>query len=63
IEEGERAYIERLISISRYRGIRHQDGSPLRVNELILMQGLLAANSEMKEGYRRTSNGFRAIPC
>ncbi|KAI3989633.1 hypothetical protein MKX01_036242 [Papaver californicum] len=26
----ERAYIERLISISRYRGIRHQEGSPLR---------------------------------
>nr|UTT74622.1 ribosomal protein S13 [Erythropalum scandens] len=26
----ERADIERLISISRYRGIRHQDGSPLR---------------------------------
>ena len=29
-QRGERADIERLISISRYRGIRHQDGSPLR---------------------------------
>ncbi|KAI4973061.1 hypothetical protein ZWY2020_015050 [Hordeum vulgare] len=27
---GRTADIERLISISRYRGIRHQDGSPLR---------------------------------
>ncbi|KAI4983705.1 hypothetical protein ZWY2020_025571 [Hordeum vulgare] len=27
---GERADIERLTSISRYRGIHHQDGSPLR---------------------------------
>nr|QJH92071.1 ribosomal protein S13 [Podocarpus macrophyllus]QXE44224.1 ribosomal protein S13 [Podocarpus macrophyllus] len=27
---GKRADIERLISISRYRGIRHQDGLPLR---------------------------------
>ena len=30
LKRGERADIERLISISRYRGIRHQDGSPLR---------------------------------
>ncbi|CAN4117900.1 unnamed protein product [Withania somnifera] len=30
IQRGERADIERLISISCYRGIRHQDGSPLR---------------------------------
>nr|WBN94521.1 ribosomal protein S13 [Rhodiola sacra] len=30
LERGERADIERLISISCYRGIRHQDGSPLR---------------------------------
>nr|UTM92000.1 ribosomal protein S13 [Gastrodia kachinensis] len=29
-QRGERADIERLISLSRYRGIRHQDGSPLR---------------------------------
>ena len=29
-KRGERADIKRLISISRYRGIRHQDGSPLR---------------------------------
>ncbi|KAG9438564.1 hypothetical protein H6P81_021486 [Aristolochia fimbriata] len=28
LKRGERADIERLISISRYRGIRHQDGSP-----------------------------------
>ena len=30
LKRGERADIERLISISCYRGIRHQDGSPLR---------------------------------
>nr|CAD30287.1 ribosomal protein S13 [Veratrum latifolium] len=30
LKRGERADIERFISISRYRGIRHQDGSPLR---------------------------------
>nr|ULQ70070.1 ribosomal protein S13 [Xyris pauciflora] len=30
LKRGERADIERNISISRYRGIRHQDGSPLR---------------------------------
>nr|ARX11155.1 ribosomal protein S13 [Triantha glutinosa]QKO27374.1 ribosomal protein S13 [Tofieldia coccinea] len=30
LKRRERADIERLISISRYRGIRHQDGSPLR---------------------------------
>ena len=29
-QRGERADIERLISISCYRGIRHQDGLPLR---------------------------------
>nr|ULQ69247.1 ribosomal protein S13 [Ecdeiocolea monostachya] len=29
-QRGERADIERLISISPYRGFRHQDGSPLR---------------------------------
>ncbi|KAF7048881.1 LOW QUALITY PROTEIN: hypothetical protein CFC21_057540 [Triticum aestivum] len=28
--KGENEDIERLISISRYHGIRHQDGSPLR---------------------------------
>ena len=45
LKRGERADIERLISISCYRGIRHQDGSPLRdaVNELILMLGLVAS--------------------
>nr|GMD88277.1 ribosomal protein S13 [Ipomoea batatas] len=30
LKRGERADIERLISISCYRGIRHQDGAPLR---------------------------------
>nr|YP_010921745.1 ribosomal protein S13 [Pinellia ternata]WIM35520.1 ribosomal protein S13 [Pinellia ternata] len=30
LQRGKREDIERLISISRYRGIRHQDGSPLR---------------------------------
>nr|YP_010035128.1 ribosomal protein S13 [Euonymus alatus]QOX10151.1 ribosomal protein S13 [Euonymus alatus] len=30
LKRGERADIERFISISCYRGIRHQDGSPLR---------------------------------
>nr|UVF28756.1 ribosomal protein S13 [Saurauia tristyla] len=30
LKRGERADIERLINISCYRGIRHQDGSPLR---------------------------------
>nr|YP_006280931.1 ribosomal protein S13 [Spirodela polyrhiza]AFI54941.1 ribosomal protein S13 [Spirodela polyrhiza] len=30
LKRGKREDIERLISISRYRGIRHQDGSPLR---------------------------------
>nr|CAD91307.1 mitochondrial ribosomal protein RPS13 [Wullschlaegelia calcarata] len=30
LKRGERADIKRLISLSRYRGIRHQDGSPLR---------------------------------
>nr|YP_010592805.1 ribosomal protein S13 [Sedum plumbizincicola]WAB65422.1 ribosomal protein S13 [Sedum plumbizincicola] len=30
LERGERADIERFISISCYRGIRHQDGLPLR---------------------------------
>ncbi|KAI3881118.1 hypothetical protein MKX03_010131 [Papaver bracteatum] len=30
LKREERAYIERLISISRYCGIRHQEGSPLR---------------------------------
>nr|CAD91255.1 mitochondrial ribosomal protein RPS13 [Caladenia cf. caerulea Chase O-487] len=30
LKRGKRADIERFISISRYRGIRHQDGSPLR---------------------------------
>ncbi|CAN6447137.1 unnamed protein product [Victoria cruziana] len=30
LKRGERADIERLILISRYRRIRHQDGSPLR---------------------------------
>ncbi|KAI5638812.1 hypothetical protein M9H77_00519 [Catharanthus roseus] len=30
LTKGERADIERLISISCYRGIRHQDGSPVR---------------------------------
>ena len=30
LKRGERADIERLISISCYRGIRHQDGFPLR---------------------------------
>nr|UDH58342.1 ribosomal protein S13 [Brasenia schreberi] len=30
LKRGERADIERLISISCYRGIRHKDGSPLR---------------------------------
>nr|KAJ0212865.1 hypothetical protein LSAT_V11C400214690 [Lactuca sativa] len=30
LKRGERAAIERLISISCYRGICHQDGSPLR---------------------------------
>lgn len=30
LKRGERADIERFISISRYRGIRHQDGLPLR---------------------------------
>nr|CAD91287.1 mitochondrial ribosomal protein RPS13 [Monophyllorchis sp. Cassio C282] len=30
LKRGERADIERSISLSRYRGIRHQDGSPLR---------------------------------
>jgi hypothetical protein len=30
LKRGERANIERFISISCYRGIRHQDGSPLR---------------------------------
>jgi small subunit ribosomal protein S13 len=30
LKRGERADIERLISISCYRGIRHQDGLPLR---------------------------------
>jgi len=30
LKRGERADIERLISISCYRGIRHQDGSPVR---------------------------------
>ncbi|KAI3880774.1 hypothetical protein MKX03_034675 [Papaver bracteatum] len=30
LKREERADIERLISISRYRGIRHQEGSPLR---------------------------------
>ncbi|KAI3935923.1 hypothetical protein MKW92_001772 [Papaver armeniacum] len=29
LKSEERADIERLISISRYRGIRHQEGSPL----------------------------------
>ncbi|CAN6447660.1 unnamed protein product [Victoria cruziana] len=29
LKRGERADIKRLISISHYRGIRHQDGSPL----------------------------------
>ncbi|KAH0447145.1 hypothetical protein IEQ34_024026 [Dendrobium chrysotoxum] len=43
LKRGERADIERLISISRYRGIRHQDGSPYAANELILMQGLVAS--------------------
>lgn len=47
LKRGERADIERLISISCYRGIRHQDGSPLPYlnlgNELILMLGLVAS--------------------
>jgi small subunit ribosomal protein S13 len=30
LKRGKRADIERLISISRYRGFRHQDGLPLR---------------------------------
>nr|UXC96430.1 ribosomal protein S13 [Amorphophallus albus] len=30
LKREKREHIERLISISRYRGIRHQDGSPLR---------------------------------
>lgn len=30
LKMGEQAYIEILISISRYRGSCHQDGSPLR---------------------------------
>nr|CAD92015.1 mitochondrial ribosomal protein RPS13 [Paris quadrifolia] len=30
LKRGERADLDRLISISRYRGIHHQDGSPLR---------------------------------
>jgi small subunit ribosomal protein S13 len=30
LRRGERADIERLISISRYRGIRHKNGLPLR---------------------------------
>ncbi|KAK8935204.1 hypothetical protein KSP39_PZI014078 [Platanthera zijinensis] len=30
LKRGERADIERFISLSRYRGIRHQDRSPLR---------------------------------
>ena len=30
LKRGERADIERLISLSCYRGIRHQDGLPLR---------------------------------
>ncbi|KAI3848073.1 hypothetical protein MKX03_035742 [Papaver bracteatum] len=30
LKREERADIKRLISISRYRGIRHQEGSPLR---------------------------------
>nr|CAD91249.1 mitochondrial ribosomal protein RPS13 [Aa paleacea] len=30
LKRGERADIERFISLSRYRGIRHQDGLPLR---------------------------------
>ncbi|KAI3928128.1 hypothetical protein MKW98_023729 [Papaver atlanticum] len=30
LKREERADIERLISISRYCGIRHQEGSPLR---------------------------------
>jgi small subunit ribosomal protein S13 len=30
LKRGERADIERIISISCYRGIRHQDGLPLR---------------------------------
>ena len=38
LKRGERADIERLISISRYHGICHQD----MVNELILMLGLVA---------------------
>jgi hypothetical protein len=29
-----------------YRGIHHQDGLPLRVNELILMQGLFTSKIE-----------------
>nr|AEM46206.1 ribosomal protein S13 [Silene noctiflora] len=30
LKRGERADIERLIALSSYRGIRHQDGLPLR---------------------------------
>nr|YP_010901707.1 ribosomal protein S13 [Suriana maritima]WIL07927.1 ribosomal protein S13 [Suriana maritima] len=46
LKRGERADIERFISISCYRGIRHKDGLPLPClfgNELILMLGLVAS--------------------
>ncbi|KAF3680265.1 hypothetical protein FXO37_03398 [Capsicum annuum] len=43
LKRGERADIKRLISISCYRGICHQDGCPYAVNEIILMVGLVAS--------------------
>ncbi|GJQ89485.1 ribosomal protein L5 [Tanacetum coccineum] len=39
LKRGERADIERFISISCYRGIRHQDGSPLRGRAAFSDQG------------------------
>ncbi|KAL8167517.1 LOW QUALITY PROTEIN: hypothetical protein V2J09_009016 [Rumex salicifolius] len=51
LKRGERADIERLISISRYRGIRHQDGLPLR-GQRTHTNARTCQNSEMKEVYR-----------
>jgi len=52
LKRGERADIERFISISCYRGIRHQDGSPLR-GQRTHTNARTCANSEMKEVYRK----------
>ncbi|KAI5667166.1 hypothetical protein M9H77_17019 [Catharanthus roseus] len=49
LKRGEQADIERLISISCYRGIRHQDGSPVRGSHLTVVSNLISGLGSVRK--------------